>query len=140
MIVADTNVIAASVLDTEVSATVDRVTEIDPHWIAPRLWRSEMRNVLALYMRRQQLDLAEAAELMDRVEDLVGGEDHDVRSVAVLNLARMSGCTAYDCEFVALAQSYGVQLVTFDKQVLAAFPDTALSPQDYLRTHTSHRR
>jgi len=49
----------------------------------------------------------------------------------VLELAVRSRCTAYDCEFVALAKQLGVPLVTSDRQVLAAFPETAVSPDAF---------
>ena len=51
MIVTDTNVIAYLYLEGERSVQVEKVLEKDPHWVAPLLWRSEFRNVLALYMR-----------------------------------------------------------------------------------------
>lgn len=35
------------------------------------------------------------------------------------------GCTAYDCEFVALSQRLGVPLVTLDRALLKAFPRLA---------------
>jgi predicted nucleic acid-binding protein len=42
-------------------------------------------------------------------------------------LAAGSTCSAYDCEFVALAQELGTVLVTMDKQILRDFPDVAVS-------------
>jgi predicted nucleic acid-binding protein len=54
-----------------------------------------------------------------------------VSSEKVLELAGESGCTAYDCEFVALAQELGVALVTTDKQVLKAFPKIAVSLEQF---------
>lgn len=50
----------------------------------------------------------------------------------VLNLASMSGCSAYGCEFVALAEDLGLTLVSFDKKVLRAFPSIAVSPVDFV--------
>src|SRR5262249_48380713 len=44
-----------------------------------------------------------------------------------------SNCTAYDCEFVALAQAEGVQLVTADRQILHEFPDAAISLEKFVR-------
>ncbi len=48
-------------------------------------------------------------------------------SYEVLHLAQISHCSAYDCEFVALARRLDVPLVTADKQILKAFPLIALS-------------
>jgi hypothetical protein len=46
--------------------------------------------------------------------------------------AASSKCSAYDCEFVALAQDLSVPLVTSDQKILTAFPETAVSPDDFL--------
>lgn len=48
-------------------------------------------------------------------------------------LANTSGCSAYDCEFVALAKDVEVSLVTADKKLLNAFPQTTISPSDLVR-------
>lgn len=49
---------------------------------------------------------------------------------SVLRLAFSSGCSAYDCEFVALAGKLGVPLVTADRRVLAAFPKVVRSLEE----------
>jgi predicted nucleic acid-binding protein len=58
---------------------------------------------------------------------LLAGAEFQVESAAVLNLAALSQCSAYDCEFVALAQQLGVMLVTSDRQILRQFPSSAVS-------------
>ena len=60
--------------------------------------------------------------------------DHEftVTSVQVLTLTDSSQCSAYDCEFVALAKELGVKLVTLDKQILAQFPETAIAPAEFI--------
>ncbi len=50
----------------------------------------------------------------------------------ILCLAVNSGCSAYDCEFVALAQKLNIPLLTFDCLLLRSFPTTALTPIAYL--------
>ena len=56
-----------------------------------------------------------------------------VSSDAVLQLVARSNCTAYDCEFVALAHAERVQLVTADRQILHEFPEVAISLDKFVR-------
>lgn len=48
-------------------------------------------------------------------------------------LAASSACSAYDCEFVALAKDLDIPLVTADKQILTQFPDVAVSLATFVR-------
>jgi hypothetical protein len=52
MIVADTNITSYLFLPTVYSEKVSRLYLQDTEWAAPSLWRSEFRNVLALYIRQ----------------------------------------------------------------------------------------
>ncbi len=60
-------------------------------------------------------------------EEIISEREYRVSSEQVLELVMQSRCSAYDCEYVALAQDLGVPLVTADKQVLKAFPKIAVS-------------
>jgi len=55
------------------------------------------------------------------------GKEYEVQSTQVLDLVKISKCSAYDCEFGALAQQLGIKLVTSDKKVLTEFPATAVA-------------
>ncbi len=125
MIVVDTNVIAYLFLPGEHTAAARRTLQRDPRWAAPLLWRSELRNILATAMRRGHLTLSDAEDVFDAAADLMAGGEFAVVPDAVLRLAARSSCSAYDCEFVALAQELGVVLVTGDRQIVAEFADTA---------------
>lgn len=105
----------------------EAVREKDPFWAAPWLWRSEMRNLLSLYVKRGLLGLAEIQDLMSNAEDLLLGREFRVDSDAVLSFAANSGCTAYDCEFIHLAAELSVPMVTSDKKLLSAFPQYTTS-------------
>lgn len=63
--------------------------------------------------------------LQREAEDLMAGAEHDVASEPVMALARDTDCSAYDCEFAALALSLGVKRVTLDAKLLKAFPRLA---------------
>jgi len=126
MIVVDTNLICYLYLTGERSPQAEQALIKDPNWLAPLLWRSEFRNVLAQYMKRNLISLREAHHIMGRASQLMNGREFDVISYQVLNLANASSCSAYDCEFVALAQDLGLPLVTVDRQILDQFPRTAV--------------
>ena len=132
MIVADTNVISYLLLPTDYSDKASQLYRMDPDWAAPELWRSEFRNVLALYMRQNILSLTEALALQDEAESLMADREFAMPSVAVMNLVASSNCSAYDCEFVALARQLSVKLLTQDKKLLREFPETAVSLEEFL--------
>ena len=52
MIVAGTNLIVCRAIPSPYTAAAERLLLRDPEWVAPDLWRSEFRNVLALYLRK----------------------------------------------------------------------------------------
>ncbi len=127
MIVVDTNILVYFYLPTDLTPQVEKLRELHPRWIAPRLWRSELRSVLTLYMRKGALTLEQALRLQSHAENLMADCEFDLASHDVLTLAKESQCSAYDCEFVALAKHFNAKLITSDKQVLKAFPNIAMT-------------
>jgi predicted nucleic acid-binding protein len=125
MIVVDSNVLAYLYLPGDHSADAEALLERDPEWAAPVLWRSEFRNILAGYMRRKTLTFDQACSVQNEAESLLAGFEFEVDSRAVLDLVRDSDCSAYDCEFIALAIKLDTKLVTADKKLLRAFPKRA---------------
>lgn len=127
MIVADTNLIAYLHLAGAQTDAAETALLADPDWHAPLLWRSEFRNVLALQVRHRGMGTGDAGRVAAEAEKTMEGREHLVRSPPVLQLAEASGRTAYDCEFVALAEALGVRLVTADTELVESFPDRATS-------------
>lgn len=123
MIVVDTNVLVSFYLPTELSPQTNRLRDINPHWVAPRLWRSEMRNALSLYLRKDLLTLEQAFRIQTMAETLLADSEFEVPSYEVLQLVSESTCSTYDGEFVALAKRLDTKLATSDKKVLNAFSE-----------------
>ncbi len=132
MIIADTNIISYLLLPTLYTDSVEKLYKIDPDWSAPILWKSEFRNVMALYLRKKIITLEKAMQLQDIAESIIIQNEYDISSSQVLALIDKSDCSAYDCEFIALANHLDTKLVTQDKKVLRAFPSTAISISDFL--------
>jgi len=127
VIVVDTNVVASLYLPGDYTEKAEALLEHDADWAAPLLWRSEFRNILAGYMRRKTLTFEAALDLQLEAQSLLAGAEYEVDSRQVLELVRDSDCSAYDCEFVALAMALGVKLVTLDAKLLKAFPKYAVA-------------
>ena len=127
MIVVDSNVLAYLYVPGVHTAATESLLQREPDWAAPILWRSEFRNILAGYMRRKVLTFEQANGIQREVESLLQGSEFEVDSNAVLELVRDSDCSAYDCEFVALAVKLDTILVTMDKKLLRAFPKRAIA-------------
>jgi len=132
MIVVDTNTIGYLYLGSDRSIQAEQALFKDADWAAPILWRSELRNVLVKYIRNRWLSLEDAAQVMDEAITLMRDREFEVSSLQVLSLAALSNCSAYDCEFVALARALEVPLVTVDRQVLKQFAETAVSLEDFV--------
>jgi predicted nucleic acid-binding protein len=127
MIVVDTNVVAYLLLSGPHTASAAQALRRDPEWAAPLLWRSELRNVLSLYLRQQTLTLEQANEIMNAAQELLDHREYNVVSWQVLRLAAASGASAYDCEFVALAEDLDVPFVTVDGRLVERFPRRAVA-------------
>jgi predicted nucleic acid-binding protein len=129
VIVADTNLIAYVLINSAQTALAEAILEKDGDWHAPSLWRHEFRNILATYVRADRLALPVALRHMANAEALIvtdeSSEAADIEEI--LRLAKISGCSGYDCEFVALAKRIGAPLVSGDKRLIAAFPETVIA-------------
>ena len=125
MIVVDSNILAYLYLPGEFTEAAEALFESDPDWAAPILWRSEFRNILAGYVRRGSLSFDQALAIQQEAESLLAGAEYEVDSPSVMLLVKDSDCSAYDCEFVALARQLGATLVTMDGKLLRTFPKIA---------------
>ncbi len=127
MIAVDTNILVYRFVPGPRNDDARELARQEPIWAAPTLWRCELRNVLAGYIRRQTFTRAYAEEIMaNAAASLIGGE-HDVDDALVFELVLKSRCTSYDCEFVALALALDVPLVTEDAALLRDFPERCQS-------------
>ncbi|HEY5345595.1 MAG TPA: type II toxin-antitoxin system VapC family toxin [Verrucomicrobiae bacterium] len=133
MIVADTNLIAYFSIHTECSALAEAVCAVDSIWAAPLLWRSEYRATLMKYINHAGMNFETAIGSLRVAEEAIAGREYAVDARKVLELAMQSKCSAYDCEYIALARDLGVPLVTADKQILRAFPKIAVSLEKFAK-------
>jgi predicted nucleic acid-binding protein len=127
MIVVDSNVIAYCWIHGERTALAHRLRRRDADWHAPVLWRSELRNILTGYRRDGSLDDSQVRRIMIAAEASLAGREHHLPSDRVFRVTEQSRLSAYDSEFVALAEILDVPLVTEDRAILVAVPERAIN-------------
>ena len=133
MIVVDANLIAYAVLPGDRTDEALAVLERDAEWVAPVLWQSEVRNVLATTMRVKGLRYEEALGAWEKARGLVVDVPTPTDTPRVLRLAAESKASAYDCEYIAVAEALAVAFVTSDGRLARRFPRQAKHLADFLR-------
>jgi len=73
------------------------------------------------------LSFDQVLHIIQQAELLLGENEYEVPSAHIMQLVHSSTCSAYDCEFVALAQFLDVPLMTADTKILREFPGVAKS-------------
>ncbi len=133
MIVVDSNVLAYFWIRGEMTPLAEAAFRKDSDWASTTLWRSEFRNVLVGYLRRKELTMEQALRAFEGAAAQIGERELAVPTNQVLYYAQQSTCSAYDCEFVALAEQLGVTLVTCDSQILRDLPLRAVHLKDFVK-------
>lgn len=132
MIVADANLVAYAYTPSPYADEVEELGLLDPIWVTVELCRSEFRNLLAAYLRRQWLTLEQINWILEQKERRFEFGYYEVNSAEVMALVATSRCSAYDCEYVALAKKFDVPLITYDRQLLTSFPEIARTTVHHL--------
>ena len=132
MIVVDASVLAWLWLPGEMSDLAEAALKKDSEWAAPVVWRSEFRNVLSEFVRRGEIGEIDALKVMEGAELLLRGQEYAVPSDRVMQWAKKSERSAYDCEFVVLAEDLGAPFVTTDESLADAFPELAMHLSEFV--------
>lgn len=128
MIVVDTNIIAYLLIEGEFTEQVQKLRVEHPEWIAPRLWLDEFTNVLSVTERRKLMTPSITNATLELGCELMEGCSYDIPAQRVLGVSRRTGCSAYDSQYICLAEDLGLTLYTYDRGILSKCPDIAFRP------------
>jgi predicted nucleic acid-binding protein len=131
LIVVDTNVISYLFIQGEKTTLAQEVHHLDPSWIVPTLWRHEFLNVLATYARRGGGSLEEVQDVWQRTLVFLARRERQADMGLALELAVQYGISAYDAQYIALAQQAGTYCITEDGRLIRIFPAIAMSMEDF---------
>jgi predicted nucleic acid-binding protein len=114
VIVVDAHVVVYSVVESEDSASARRVALKDPKWLVPPLWRYEVTSALASFVRNRVMTRDDAVRALAEAAELVAGRESPVDQARALRAALDFGISAYDAQYIALAQERAIACVTSD--------------------------
>lgn len=131
MIVVDANILAYCWIPGAKTPLAKAVLKKDTDWRVPPLWRSECLSILSGYIRSEALTFDQSLSVIKSLDRWLRGTEHRPSVEAVLKLIRHSRCSAYDCEYVAVANELGIPLVSEDRDLQESFPQVAVNMETF---------
>jgi predicted nucleic acid-binding protein len=122
LIVVDANILAYTLIEGDKTAQALRLSTVDPEWRVPFICRYELTNLLATYVRAGGLAETSALRHHESFVALLSNIEVPVDPGASLHIAIRSSITAYDAEYIAVAESLNVLCVTEDVKLRRALP------------------
>ena len=132
MIVVDSNIIAYLLIEGEKTPLARGLWKKDNNWWMPSLWIHEFLNILATNERAGNLNLKSCHEILDSAMSLFGTKSRQVDMPYTLSLAANYHLTAYDAQYIALAHSMDIVLITEDRKLRQVVPERARSMKSFL--------
>lgn len=132
MIVVDANVIVYRAVIGGKTTLARQVAQVDSDWAVPLLCKHELANVLLQQMKQNRLSREDLPAAWTDFEAIIGNNEHAVSLPSVALLAHERGITAYDAQYVWLAQDLSIKLITEDRELLASSPREALSMEQFI--------
>ena len=132
MIVVDANILIYSLIESEYSPQIIELRARNADWRTASLCLYETLNVLATYQRRELMTLAQCQKLLRHASSFQAVAQCEVEMSAALAVAAKYGISGYDAQYVALAQSLNVPLITEDRKLRNAVAGMAFSIQEFL--------
>lgn len=132
MIVADVNTVAYLLIRGDKTALAQQMLRKDPEWFMPVLWQHEFLNVLATFVRHGGGKIGDAEQIWQTAVRLFRPREREVNAFDALRLAGQHNISAYDAQYIVLAQALGVICVTEDPKLASKFPTLTQSMQKFL--------
>lgn len=127
LIVVDANILVFSVLQGEKTSLVHQLQGTDPQWRVPSVWRYEVANILATFVRLRGLPVQDALDIMALAIDTFVPMEEEPDAISALRLATQYRLSAYDAQYIALAEKLDVLCITEDVKLRRVLPSRTRS-------------
>jgi len=133
MIPVDANILAYFFIESPFTELARQVFAEDQEWVVPALWRHEFISILLKIARQGSQSEADLLTIWENANALVKGNEKEVDMRQAFHLAIQQRVSSYDAQYIALAQTLGIPLVTEDRKLRQAAPNLTVSMQDFLK-------
>lgn len=132
MIIADANLILYRYLNGPLTPLADAALARDPDWRTTALWRCEFTSAVVKMIRADVLDEAAATAAMNAAAADMVPREVEVPQEQALGAALRHGISAYDAQYIALAEMLGHRCVTADAHLARKTPAISVLLADFV--------
>jgi predicted nucleic acid-binding protein len=122
MIVVDANVITYLVVKGQQTPLAEALADRDHVWVAPPLWRCELTSAVTTMVRAGALTDELARRAIVRGDELMQGNERSIDQLSAYDAAVRYNISAYDAQYIALAEKCKLKCVTSDGPLLKKVP------------------
>jgi predicted nucleic acid-binding protein len=126
MIVTDANVIIYWATDSPHASQVEQLRQYDPDWRTVPLWRYEFASAMVTMIRAKVMSESAALKALDLAAELMTPREHAVPQAEVLAAALRYDISAYDAQYIVLAELSNAKCVTADAPLARKTPKTSV--------------
>jgi predicted nucleic acid-binding protein len=131
LIVADTNLVVALVIQSAQTPLAEQVWAKDPVWLVPPLARSEFTYTFSKLLTGGRVGPGAIAEtFLHFARAVTVASPPDLQAVLERSFAHRS--STYDTEFALLAEANACQVATFDQVFAERFRGRVVTPAQFL--------
>ena len=134
MLVVDANVIVYSVFQTAEAPLVANLQQVDADWRVPSLWKHEVASAAATFVRARQANVQQARTAVQSALHMLANREIEIDLPASVEIALALDLSAYDAQYLLLAQVLSTRCVTADQKMLRQAPGLTIALADFTST------
>ena len=139
MIVVDCDVIAYLLIEGEKTSLARTLWTRENNWWMPELWLHEFLNILGHQRTRRESEVEDLPGTLGSSSlSMFEAKSRQADMGYTLSLAARYRLTAYDAQYIALAQSMDVLLISEDRGLRQAVPQSVRSMKSFLESNFSN--
>jgi predicted nucleic acid-binding protein len=133
VIVADANLIIYRYLRGPLSEMADAAVRRDDDWRTSPLWRIEFTSAAVKMIRGGVVDEAEATAALALASREMSPRELHAPQAAVVRLALATGVSAYDAQYAAISERFGIRCVSADASFVKKAAPLAVSLSEFIK-------